>query len=65
MSDSSALPLSKTCVVVGVGEGIGAAPGSRFAPGYKVALIARSGEVIGKVANEINTRRGPTEVGNS
>jgi NADP-dependent 3-hydroxy acid dehydrogenase YdfG len=39
--------------VVGVGEGLGAALALRFAAGYKVALIARSAEVIGKVADEI------------
>jgi hypothetical protein len=33
--------------------GGGAALAQRFASGYKVALIARSGEVIGKVSNEI------------
>jgi NAD(P)-dependent dehydrogenase (short-subunit alcohol dehydrogenase family) len=54
MNDSPALPLDKTCVVVGVGEGIGAALARRFAAGYKVALLARSAEVIGKVAGEIN-----------
>jgi NAD(P)-dependent dehydrogenase (short-subunit alcohol dehydrogenase family) len=36
-----------------VGEGLGADLAQRFASGYKVALIARSGEVIGKVSNEI------------
>ncbi len=39
--------------VVGVGEGLGAALALRFAAGYKVALIARSAEVTGKVADEI------------
>src|SRR5882757_3938068 len=39
--------------VVGVGAGLGAALATRFAAGYKVALIARSGELIGKVADEI------------
>jgi NAD(P)-dependent dehydrogenase (short-subunit alcohol dehydrogenase family) len=53
MSDSPSVRLDKVCVVVGVGEGLGAALAGRFAAGYKVALIARSGEVIGKVGDEI------------
>jgi NADP-dependent 3-hydroxy acid dehydrogenase YdfG len=53
MSDSLALPLNKTCIVVGVGEGIGAALARRFAAGYKVALLARSAGVIGRTADEI------------
>jgi NAD(P)-dependent dehydrogenase (short-subunit alcohol dehydrogenase family) len=40
---------------VGVGEGLGAALARRFAAGYKIALIARSGETIGKVSDEIKT----------
>ena len=39
--------------VVGVGEGLGAALALRFAAAYKVALIARRANVIGKVADEI------------
>jgi len=58
MSDSSAANSNKVCVVVGVGEGIGAALARRFAAGYKVALIARSAEVIGKVAGEIKAAGG-------
>ena len=46
--------LSRTCVVVGVGEGLGAALGRRFAAGYKVALLARSAQVIENVAAQIN-----------
>jgi NADP-dependent 3-hydroxy acid dehydrogenase YdfG len=57
MSDSASA-LDKTCVVVGVGEGIGAALARRFAAGYKVALLARSAEVIGRVADEIKTSGG-------
>jgi NAD(P)-dependent dehydrogenase (short-subunit alcohol dehydrogenase family) len=53
MSNSTSVRLDKVCVVVGVGEGLGAALAQRFAAGYKVALIARSGEVIGKIASEI------------
>ncbi|MFZ2059808.1 MAG: SDR family NAD(P)-dependent oxidoreductase [Candidatus Binatus sp.] len=48
----------KVCVVVGVGEGLGAALAVRFAAGYKVALIARSPEVIGKTAGEIKSAGG-------
>jgi NAD(P)-dependent dehydrogenase (short-subunit alcohol dehydrogenase family) len=48
----------KVCVVVGVGEGLGAALALRFAAGYKVALIARSPEVIGKSAGEIKSAGG-------
>jgi NAD(P)-dependent dehydrogenase (short-subunit alcohol dehydrogenase family) len=45
-------------VIVGVGEGLGAALALRFATGYKIALIARSSEVIGKAANEIRAAGG-------
>lgn len=45
--------LNRSCVVVGVGEGLGAALGRRFAAGYKVALLARSADVIDKLAAEI------------
>jgi NAD(P)-dependent dehydrogenase (short-subunit alcohol dehydrogenase family) len=58
MSDSSQVPSNKVCAVVGVGEGLGAALANRFARGYKVALIARSGEVIGKLADEIKATGG-------
>ena len=43
----------KVAVVVGVGEGLGAALAVRFGAGYKVALIARSAEITGKIADEI------------
>src|SRR6266481_3211788 len=56
MSDS--VKSDKVCVVVGVGEGLGAALAVRFAAGYKVALIARSPEVIGKTAGEIKSAEG-------
>jgi NADP-dependent 3-hydroxy acid dehydrogenase YdfG len=39
--------------VVGVGAGLGAALARRFAAGYKVALVARSADVIEKVSDEI------------
>jgi len=44
---------NRSCVVVGVGEGLGAALARRFASGYRVALLARSTDVINKVAAEI------------
>ena len=56
MSDS--VKSDKVCVVVGVGEGLGAALGVRFAAGYKVALIARSPEIIEKTAGEIKSAGG-------
>jgi len=49
---------SKACVVVGVGEGLGAALARRFADRYKVALIARSHEIISKTAGEIRIAGG-------
>jgi NAD(P)-dependent dehydrogenase (short-subunit alcohol dehydrogenase family) len=58
MSNSTSFPSDKVCVVVGVGEGLGAALAHRFAAGYKVALIARSGEIIGRVADEIKSSGG-------
>src|SRR3989442_675448 len=45
-------------VVVGVGEGLGAALARRFAAGYRVALIARSADVIEKVAGDIRAGGG-------
>lgn len=44
--------------VVGVGAGLGAALARRFATDYKVALVARSAEVIEKVSEEIRTAGG-------
>ena len=44
--------------VVGVGAGLGAALARRFAVDYKVALIARSADVIEKVADEIRSAGG-------
>lgn len=58
MSESTSVPLNKVCVVVGVGEGLGAALARRFAAGYKVALLARSASVIEKVAEEIKSAGG-------
>ncbi len=48
----------KVAAVVGVGAGLGAALARRFAGGYKVALIARSADVIEKVAEEISAAGG-------
>jgi NAD(P)-dependent dehydrogenase (short-subunit alcohol dehydrogenase family) len=58
MSDIVATPLNKVCVVVGVGEGLGAALARRFAAGYKIALIARSADVITGTAGEIRSAGG-------
>jgi len=48
----------KVAAVVGVGAGLGAALAVRFAAAYKVALIARSAEITGKVAGEIKSGGG-------
>jgi NAD(P)-dependent dehydrogenase (short-subunit alcohol dehydrogenase family) len=50
--------LNRTCIVVGVGEGLGAALARRFAAGYRVALVARSADVVDKVAAEIKAAGG-------
>jgi NAD(P)-dependent dehydrogenase (short-subunit alcohol dehydrogenase family) len=44
--------------VVGVGEGLGAAFARRFATDYRVALVARSAQVIERVAGEIRADGG-------
>jgi NADP-dependent 3-hydroxy acid dehydrogenase YdfG len=51
-------PVEGVAVVVGVGEGLGAALGRRFAERYKVALVARSADLIGRLANEIKASGG-------
>jgi NAD(P)-dependent dehydrogenase (short-subunit alcohol dehydrogenase family) len=58
MSNISQDKSGRVCVVVGVGEGLGMALALRFAQGYKVALVARSPEVIGKTASEIKATGG-------
>jgi NAD(P)-dependent dehydrogenase (short-subunit alcohol dehydrogenase family) len=58
MSDRIPVSPDGVCVVVGVGEGLGAALARRFATDYTVALIARSSEVTGKAAEEINAAGG-------
>ncbi len=58
MADSIQQSAKPVCIVVGVGEGLGAALARRFAVGYKVALIARSPEVINKAAEEIRLEGG-------
>ena len=50
--------LKKVAVIVGVGGGLGAALALCFARGYKVALIARSAEVIERTAGEIRAAEG-------
>ncbi len=54
--------MNKVCVVVGVGEGLGAALARRFAAGYKVALVARSAGVIEAVAREIKSAGGEADI---
>ncbi len=58
MSDPVRASANRACVVVGVGEGLGAALARRFAAGYKIALIARSAEVINRTAAEIQAGGG-------
>jgi NAD(P)-dependent dehydrogenase (short-subunit alcohol dehydrogenase family) len=58
MSNIAQEKSDKVCVVIGVGEGLGMALALRFAAGYKVALVARSPEVIGKTAGEIKAAGG-------
>ena len=48
----------RVAVVVGVGEGLGAALARRFAAGYRVALVARSKAVTGPLADEIRAGGG-------
>jgi short-subunit dehydrogenase len=54
----AAKPEKGVTAVVGVGAGLGAALARRFAADYKVALIARSADVIEKVADEIRSAGG-------
>lgn len=49
---------SGVAVVIGVGEGLGAALGRRFAESYRVALVARSADLIGRLAGEIASSGG-------
>ena len=50
--------LNGACIVVGVGERLGAGLARRFAESYKIALIARSPEVICSTAAQINWNAG-------
>jgi NAD(P)-dependent dehydrogenase (short-subunit alcohol dehydrogenase family) len=45
-------------VVVGVGPGLGAALAHRFAANHAVAILARRGDFLRKLAEEIRARRG-------
>jgi NAD(P)-dependent dehydrogenase (short-subunit alcohol dehydrogenase family) len=58
MSNRDRQPKDRACIVVGVGEGLGAALARRFAEDYKVALVARSAEVIDRTADEIRSEGG-------
>ena len=49
---------NRSCIVVGVGEGLGAALARRFASGYRVALLARSATVIEQVSAQIRAGGG-------
>ena len=50
--------VDRTCLVVGVGDGTGAAVARRFASdGYRVAMIARNAERLGKLENELEGSR--------
>lgn len=60
---------SPVAAVVGVGPGLGAALGRRFAEGYRVALVARSPGYLNQLAAEIGAAGGkalavPADVGN-
>jgi NAD(P)-dependent dehydrogenase (short-subunit alcohol dehydrogenase family) len=50
--------VEKVAIVVGVGTGLGAALARRLATDYKVALLARSAEVIEQTAAEIRATGG-------
>lgn len=59
----SATPLTpqKRAIIVGASSGIGAALAHRLADeGYQIALLARRGEMLEKITNEINTKHGET-----
>src|SRR5262249_20089048 len=55
MSESSS---ARVAVVVGVGAGLGSAFARRFAQEFCVALVARSTEVTGALAEEIRSAGG-------
>lgn len=54
----SSSPNTPVAVVVGVGQGLGAALARRFAHGYRVAIVARSADVIRATADEIGSEGG-------
>lgn len=48
--------MSKICLITGVGPGTGSALVRRFAEGgYTVAMLARNGERLGELANELDS----------
>jgi NAD(P)-dependent dehydrogenase (short-subunit alcohol dehydrogenase family) len=49
---------TRVAIVVGVGAGLGAALARRFAQGYRIALVARSRDVTGALADEIRSAGG-------
>ncbi len=54
----SSSPSAPVAVVVGVGQGLGAALARRFARGYRVAIVARSADVIRATADDIGSEGG-------
>ena len=48
----------KVCLITGVGPGTGSALARRFAQGYRVAMLARSGERLAELEKELPGSRG-------
>ncbi|MGQ0603859.1 MAG: SDR family NAD(P)-dependent oxidoreductase, partial [Anaerolineales bacterium] len=56
---TSALTPIPTAFIIGASSGIGEALARRLAAeGYRVALVARRGELLEKLANDLNTKYG-------